>query len=324
MESSSLRPASGNFPDSYQLETNIQNEERIEILPVSLLEQNKDMVEDLKKLAHSLHLEFGWHYLLDLSWTIRQLGTLQGKMILDAGAGTGILQWYLAQQGAEVISVDRMDRALIPLRFRKRFQVKGMRAKDMASGRLALREDFVRPVRGSFIRRWGSHIIAAGRDLAGYLFSAKSPGSVTIYHQDLSNLDNIPNSSVDAVVSISALEHNSPEDLELVVRELMRVIKPGGFLAATLTAAHDKDWWHEASHGWCYSDSSLRRIFDLPENTPSNYDLYDELFTELKESRELRDNLARFYRQASDKGMPNGIWNPEYQPVGVYKAKKVE
>ena len=123
--------------------------ERIEILPVSLLEQNRPLVEDLKKLAHSLHLEFGWHYLLDLTWTIRSLGTLQGKTIIDAGAGTGILQRYLAQQGAQVISVDRMDRAYLPLRFRKRFQVRGMRAEDMASGWLALREDFVRPGRGS-------------------------------------------------------------------------------------------------------------------------------------------------------------------------------
>ncbi len=33
--------------------------------------------------------------------------------MLDAGAGTGVLQWYLAQQGAAVISVDRMSRALV-------------------------------------------------------------------------------------------------------------------------------------------------------------------------------------------------------------------
>ena len=106
---------------------------------------------------------------------------------------------------------------------------------------------------------------AAGRDLAGYLFSAKSPGSVTIYHQNLRKLDKIPDGSVDAMVSISALEHNSPEDLEQVVREPIRVIKPGGSFVATLTAAHDKDWWHEASQGWCYSDYSGRRNLRSPK-----------------------------------------------------------
>ena len=83
----------------------------IEILSVELLDKNRPTVTALKKLAQSLGLEFGWHYLLDLTWIIHNLGAIQGAHLMDAGAGTGVLQWYLAEEGAEVLSVDRGSRS---------------------------------------------------------------------------------------------------------------------------------------------------------------------------------------------------------------------
>ena len=54
-------------------------EEKIEILPVSLLDTNRSLVADLKRLARKLRLEFGWHYLLDLTWILSKLDDLNGK-----------------------------------------------------------------------------------------------------------------------------------------------------------------------------------------------------------------------------------------------------
>jgi ubiquinone/menaquinone biosynthesis C-methylase UbiE len=142
-----------------------------------------------------------------------------------------------------------------------------------------------------------------------------------IYNEDLTSMPDIPDNSLDAVVAVSALEHNSPEGLQKVVAEIMRKLKPGGKLLATLCAGKDKDWFHEPSHGWCYSDATLRRLFDLPDDTPSNYARYDELFNSLKNSTELRERLAKIYFQSGDNGMPWGRWNPQYQPVGVCKVK---
>src|SRR4030042_7074225 len=101
--------------------------EKIETLPVTLLDQNRPTVNQLKHLARPLGLDFGWHYLLDLTWIIQHLGNVKGKRIVDAGAGTGVLQWYLAEQGAEVFSVDRMSRELLPLRFRLHYRARGLR-----------------------------------------------------------------------------------------------------------------------------------------------------------------------------------------------------
>ncbi len=295
--------------------------EKIEILSVDLLEQNRLLVDELKKLARSLRLEFGWHYLLDLTWTIRHLGGLPGKKIMDAGAGTGILQWYLARAGAEVYSVDRLSRAALPPRFRRQFRVRGLRETDLASLGQAYLQLLNRPSNGIFYRRWATRLAVLARETAGYLSPSRSAGSVAIYNQDLSDLPEFEADSFDAVVAISSLEHNTPAGLEQVVAELLRVLKPGGVLLATLTAGRDQDWWHAASSGWCYTDASLREHFKLPEGTPSNYAKYDELFARLKDCAELRDNLARFYYQSADKGMPKGVWNPEYQPVGVCKIK---
>ena len=296
--------------------------ERIEILPVDLLEQNRPVVGELKRLAGSLGLEFGWHYLLDLTWILSLLGDLEGLQVMDAGAGTGVLQWYLAGSGARVISVDRLSREALPLRFRRRFRVQGLRGEvDLSpSGRAFLR-NFRRPVAGSWLRKLAVRLAAQARDARGWLSQSTGTGSVLIYNQDLADLADITDDSLDAVVSVSALEHNTPAGLQVVTRELMRVLKPGGMLLATLTAGKDQDWWHEASSGWCYTDESLRRLFDLSPDTPSNYDRYDELFDALVNCAELRDNLASFYFSSTDKGLPGGVWDPQYQPVGVCKIK---
>jgi SAM-dependent methyltransferase len=285
--------------------------QKIEILSIDLLDQNRGVVEELKRLARTLRLEFGWHYLLDLSWTIQNLGLIQGKKIMDAGAGTGILQWYLANAGAEVYSVDRLSRAALPPRFRRQFRVQGLRGADLASLQRSFLQALSRPASGPFWRKWAARLATLVREGAGYLSTSQSSGKVFIYNQDLTNLVEIKNNSLDAIVAISSLEHNTPEGLERVVDELMRVLKPGGVLLATLTAGRDQDRWHTASSGWCYTDASLRRLFKLPPDTPANYAQYDELFARLKNCAELRDNLARFYYQSSEKGMPNGKWNPQ-------------
>jgi SAM-dependent methyltransferase len=296
--------------------------DRIEILSVDLLDQNRSRVEDLKRLAGTLGLEFGWHYLLDLSWILSLLGDAGGLRVMDAGAGTGILQWYLAKEGAQVISVDRLSRAALPLRFRRRFRVQGLRGEiDLLSSGRSFVRNFGRPVSGSYARRWAGRFAAQARDVWGWLQPPLGGGSVLVYNQDLSSLVDIADDSLDAVVSVSALEHNTLEGLKAVVQELMRVLKPGGVLLATLTAGKDQDWWHEASSGWCYTDHTLRQLFDLSPDTPSNYERYDELFAALKNCAELRDNLASFYFRSGDKGMPGGVWDPQYQPVGVCKIK---
>lgn len=297
--------------------------EKLEILPVSLLETEWQIITELKELAHKLKLEFGWHYLLDLSWIIRQIEEIQEKRIIDAGAGIGVMQWYLAERGAKVISVDLESRVGLPSRFRRRFDVSGLREQDLADSGLKvvahqldllnlvkfLAADVLDYINNQFFER---------RDNLGSMQN----GQVVIYNQNLADLRDISSDSIDVVVAVSSLEHNSPEFLIRIVGEIMRVLKPGGALFATLAATKDIDWYHEPSGGWCYSEATLRRIFAIPSEVRSNYSQFDQLFEQLKVSDELRNNLASFYFRSGDNGMPWGIWDPQYQPVGICKIKQ--
>lgn len=290
-------------------------DEIIELLPVSLLETEHQSIIELKNLASRLKLEFGWHYLLDISWILSKIEQIDDKTFIDAGAGIGVIQWYLADNGATVISIDRTSREYLPNRFRRRYAVSGLRPQDLSqqvnvpgNPARSMIEDLVDQLRhgaDQFSRRQGSG----------------EPGKVIIYNQDLTDLADIAGGTVDCVVAVSSLEHNSPDGLERVVAELLRVLKPGGLMLATLGAAKDADWFHKPSQGWCYSEHTLRKIFQFPGETPSNYEKYDQLFEDLKNNQELRENLASFYFQCGDNGMPWGKWNPEYQPVGVCKIK---
>ena len=295
-----------------------QVSEKIEILSVALLDQNRPQVEELKRLARSLGIGLGWHYLLDWAWILNQLGEVRGMQLLDAGAGQGLLQWYLAGQGAKVLSVDRASRADLSLRFRARYRIQGLRPQDLSPAVQVIGLN-LKHASGA-----ANRVVITARGMVGLLQSAlpkSSPGVVVIYNQDLQSLPLVADHSQDAVVAVSALEHNTPQELEQVVEELMRVLKPGGLLLATLGASRDEDWFHQPSQGWCYTEATLRRIFRLTDGVPSNYDCYDELLASLRECAELRDNLAEFYYHSGDNGMPWGKWDPQYQPVGVCKIK---
>lgn len=293
--------------------------DKIEIPSVQLLGTERQLVEEMRRVSEELSLGLGWHYLLDLSWAAHQLTPTHGMQVMDAGAGMGIMQWWLAEQGVEVISADRQSRRNLPMSFRQRYRIQGYRKEDLAQ----------KPNLYDFLpslspRRWYLYpqkLITSIRQLRCKPEIASDSGTVFIYNHDLKSMIDIPDESVDAVVSISALEHNPPDDLRIVVKELMRVLKPGGKLIATLGAAKDQDWFHESSKGWCYTEATLRDIFELNPDCPSNYDRYDELFEALCNCTELRDNLADFYFKSGNNGMPWGKWDPKYQPVGVVKVK---
>lgn len=299
----------------------------LEILSVELLDERRTTVAEVRTLAAELKVGLGWHYLLDVAWALQRLEG-SPKTVLDAGAGTGIIQWYLADRGWRVVSVDRVSRRNLASRFRARYRVSGLRPVDLAPPLSGL-EVTARRVIGVG-RRLISLIVAVRHGYRPRAPSAKpaaprngprGSGEVILYDQDLQNLVDIADSSVDEIVSISSLEHNTPENLEVVVAELLRVLRPGGRITATLGASGGEDWYHEPSQGWCYSEATLRRVFQLPDDVTSNYQRYGELLRTLRGNAELRDNLAGLYFKSGNNGMPWGRWDPQYQSVGVCKVK---
>lgn len=81
--------------------------------------------------ADALGIQLGWHYDLDLAWVASEPGNPSGMRVLDAGAGTGVLQWWLAERWAHIMSVDRLGRSDLSCRFRLAYQVNGFRPGDL-------------------------------------------------------------------------------------------------------------------------------------------------------------------------------------------------
>ena len=103
----------------------------LRLLSVDLLAQEASLVREFRGKAQKLGLGLGWHYLLDLSWAARRLRPRAPMWVLEAGAGFGLMQWWLADRGANVLSVDRGRRCDLPLRLRARHSVVGWRDGDL-------------------------------------------------------------------------------------------------------------------------------------------------------------------------------------------------
>jgi SAM-dependent methyltransferase len=296
--------------------------DRIELLSVDLLVQERERVREFLDIYESLGLVLGWHYLLDLPWATRHLDARRGDRVLDAGAGLGLMQWWLARRGVDVVAVDTNDRANLDAKFRSWCPVRGLRDQDLNPVPQPGWRSYMPPWRPWQWQRWPAKLRSATASRRRVAAPPRDRGTVTIYTQNLADMRDVADDSVDGIVSISALEHNTPAGLRVCVAELMRVLKPGGRLVATLGAAKDKDWFHEPSHGWCYTEATLRDIFALPDDAPSNYDRFDTLLQALRESEELRRRLDPVYAASGSSGMPWGVWDPKYLSVGVVKTKR--
>ena len=287
----------------------------IEILSPKLLDKHADQIDSLRNLADRLGIQLGWHYDLDLAWIVSQLDNPSSIQVMDAGAGTGVLQWWLADHGARVVSVDRYDRADLSGRFRLAYSVRGLSDGDLHSSWQIVQ---------TRLRQGGAWNVSRLKSIARAFVTAtvepivrKPAGQITFYQHDLISLPQLADDSFDAVVSVSAIEHNTPSSLPSVNNELRRVLKPGGMLLLTMAAAKKEDWFHEPSAGWCLTEASLRQAFNLSQNTLSNFDEFESIMGETRRSRELQDRLAPAYFHSGDNGMPWGKWDPKYLPVGI-------
>jgi|SRR5579862_577578 len=315
--------------------------DRLEILATDLLELHEQRRLEFETLSRELDIPLGWHYLLDLTWASLELEPLlrPGARVLDAGAGTGLMQWWLAGRGVEVISLDRAER-LPSRRLRARYDIRPLNGDVLPS----VRSSAVARLQRAVLNRGGSTAVSGSHDCPGPGARAKrggaavrilgdfgrdivagdppQPGGPTVWFgtADLRRLPLEPE-SVDAVVAISSLEHNDIPGLTEITVGLFEAVRPGGALVATVGGARDSDWFHESSQGWCMTEATLRSAFHLDPGASSNFERWDELFEQLRSSQILQDRLAASYFASAANGMPWGRWDPQYGPVGIARWK---
>ena len=139
----------------------------------------------------------------DYAWAIVNSQVRKGMTVLDAGAGRGFLQYYLACLGVQVHAVD-----VIPVesKFIRRLTALAARAH------VPIRTDPMRVTR-KLQRRYKTRLDFRLESVA-----------------DLSYADH----TFDRVFSISVLEHLDDSTLQGGLREMARVLKPHGWLVLTI------------------------------------------------------------------------------------------
>ncbi|ETW93339.1 MAG: hypothetical protein ETSY1_39640 [Candidatus Entotheonella factor] len=139
----------------------------------------------------------------DYAWAILHSGVRASMTVLDAGAGRGFLQYYLARLG---VQMHAMDIAPIESKvFRKLYAV-------ASHVNVSFKLDPFR-VTNKLQRRYRTQI--------AYRFESVA---------SLSYADEM----FDRVFSISVLEHLDAATLQDGLREMARVLKPGGWLVMTI------------------------------------------------------------------------------------------
>lgn len=138
------------------------------------------------------------------------------------------------------------------------------------------------------------HVEVARRNLANIRFVQAEAKSMPF-----------PDGFFDVAVSVSALEHNEPEELRLAVREICRVLKPGGRLVATGAVAQSGD---------CYFKSEAAVIDSFTNGTGMELEDPTSLTSWRFDSEEVKQKFAEYLA-----AYPT---NQNWLPVGVVCRKK--
>lgn len=303
--------------------------DRIELLSPDSLSNSNEYVIFTDYWCKVLNMLIGWHYILDIAWILKKIDELNlpyGATILDAGAGKGVLQFILASQGYTIYSVDFSDRKM-PRNAAYIFRSTNIGPKQKFDN------NYTRHLQ-LFSLKKRLRLISMAIHISKYLFNVEyvkelfsnkkqEYGSIKYYSADFRNMENIDDETIDCIVSVSALEHNNHKEIKDSIKEFIRILKPSGAMFITTSATNKEDWYHEQSKGWCFSEETLKVIFDSKE-AESNFTDFDMIFNDIKNSNELQLRLSFFYYQSGDNGMPWGKWDPKYIPVGVTKWKNQE
>lgn len=273
-------------------------------------------------LQSTRRTEIGWHYAADITWIYSRVKRWpRGYRILDAGGGGGPLQFLLAELGFQVTNIDMVLPEPLPVHVERygltRRQLSHFTETSYAGyirrvsrfGGWPLLKRVIRALRAMSYAphhdRWRSD--AGLRDVR--------IGRIEWIAGNLCDLREIPAGSFDAVVSLSALEHIPIERLGTALSEISRVLTSSASWAVT-TSGTDRatSWFHEPAQGWCYSEADLRSRFgavSARDQDPA------QVLERYRECTYLKDHLADFYRRGANNGMPLGVWDPKYIPVGL-------
>jgi len=298
---------------------------------------DKNKLKELSYWFRVLNRPNGWHYDLDHIWVLQELekaGIMPGSTIVDAGAGQGVMQYLLAARGYNVISLDFSTRT-IPGRTLGVFNVVGEGDADIAYQHPYLKfisygdhssagwMGIFRLAKLKKVLLLPGRMLRYANSVLFYLHERFTKnhgkyGKVTYLRAAFHEVP-LDAASVDAVVSISAIEHADIKIFKDNIKELLRLLKPKAPLLLTTSATvSDETNYHEKTSGWCFSRSALEGYFPECE---IKFDP-DKCARSLMGSEVFIDRLDPYYYQDKDSFCYKKVVTElPYLPVAVKVVK---
>jgi ubiquinone/menaquinone biosynthesis C-methylase UbiE len=292
----------------------------IKLLDALLLKDEKKLRE-LTRWLRVMNRPNGWHYDLDHIWILNQLemsGIKPGSVIIDAGAGQGIMQYLLASRGYKVISLDFSPRNP-PARSRGIFEVKGEGAAAIDYQHSYMKFiNYGTSQLGGWTKQLSLQKIRKLPELPGRFFRKSLSYFWYLNERFLGDHSNyceikfvrapfhdIPLESevADAVISVSAIEHADIELFDSNIKSLLRLLKPGApMLLTTSATTEDKNTYDQKVSGWCFSRSALGAFFPdckIDFNTESCISslLNSQTFMSRLDPYYYQDSMSPFYKK---------------------------
>ena len=268
--------------------------------------------------------EIGWHYITDIAWIHSRVKHWpRTHRILDAGGGSGPLQFLLAELGFQVTNID-MLLPEPPAAYVARY---GLTQRRLTHFKETDYAGYIRggggSVRGAlrWLKRRARAVLKRAlpdRSRPNAAVRDPSVGTIEWVIGNVCDLRDIPDRTFDAIVSLSSLEHIPLEQLGTALSELSRVLKPDAGWAVTTSGTElDRTWLHDPSQGWCYSVTDLNDRFSAAS---ARHQDPAAILERYRNCAYLKEHLASFYRRTDRCGMPWGIWDPKYIPVGLSRG----
>ena len=313
-------------------------DDKIELLSEKLIDLHLDVAIEVLAMSSRLSIPLGWHYLLDIIWVLVNIREYRNSLdkdeeltVLEVGAGHGLLQFILASSDYQVISVDIAQRDM-PDNLKNLYQFNFMNdSKNLTNEYLKhhnmLPKSFYQRVflklinlsPKSFVMGISRRLGNNPRRLEQLSENTVKKPVIKIYQADARDMSLLPDSQIDFGVSISALEHNDPKLANGIQQELLRVIKKGGQILHTISATRHGCGFHEPSHSFLLDEEGLAKTYLLKEYK-SNFSQWGDIEKFLAEPKYLSRWLSSMYYNSGKNGMPWGVWDPGYLPVGVKKV----
>ncbi len=313
---------------------NMKNQ--IKLLQTELY-NNSQILKELTHWFKVFNRPNGWHYDLDHIWilnNLEDLGIKPGATIIDAGAGQGIMQYFLASKGYNVISLDFSPRTK-PNRANGIFNVVG--SGDNEINYIHPYMNFIHYGDGSpksiinrisfkklkkipqLPKRYFLKLVSLYTYLNERFFRKHdSFGTITYVRAPFHKVP-LESNIADAVISVSAIEHADISLFDQNITELSRLLKFNAPLLITTSVNNSNETtYNKVVSGYCFS------ILDLDKYFPNSETFFDY---ENSEKNILNSNIfwkrldAYYYNDENSFVYKKKCVSLPYLPVGIIKFK---